>query len=357
MTDSNGAVLPGVTVVLKNTAINFERTVVSNATGAFRAPLMPLGPYTLTASLDGFATLVREGLELTLGQRMALQLQLSVAAVGESIVVTGESPLIETSRVETKIILDQATIEGLPNDGRNFLDFQTLTPGVTVAQGPDGDVLSINGQKGINNNVMIDGADFNNPFFGEQRGGQRPPYTFNIDAIENVLIVTEGAPAEFGRSSGGFVNVVTKSGTNSLKGSVHTFYKSDSLQESPKLPDGGTEPDFSFNQAQYGFTLGGALKKDKLFFFTALDTQKADETKQTDPNRIEPGVVDFLASVGLPGENGPIDRTDDANAYRAISALITTGRRRSPKGGYQLGRTDIARLGAGLVIWLPGTME
>jgi hypothetical protein len=309
--------MPGVAVVLKNTATDFERTVVTDSGGRFRAPLLPLGPYTVTASLDGFATIVREGLTLAVGQTMALQFEMQVSAIGEAITVTGESPLIETSRTETQVRIDDKAIEGLPNNGRNFLDFNTLTPGVTIVQGPDGDELSINGQKGINNNVMIDGADFNNPFFGEQRGGQRPAFTFNMDAIKEVLIVSEGAPAEFGRSSGGFVNVVTKSGTNKWRGTAHFFFKNDSLSESPQLADGGREPDFSFDQQQYGFTVGGPAMRDKLFFFGAADIQGADETKQTDPGRIAPDVVAFLDSVGLPSQNAPIDRTDDANAYLA----------------------------------------
>ncbi len=315
--DADSAILPGVAVVIKNTATDFERTVITDSRGRFRAPLLPLGPYTVTASLDGFSTLIREGLNLAVGQTMALQFELQVSAIGEAITVTGESPLIETSRTETQIRIDDAAIEGLPNNGRNFLDFNTLTPGVTIVQGPDGDELSINGQKGINNNIMIDGADFNSPFFGEQRGGQRPAFTFNMDAVKEVLIVSEGAPAEFGRSSGGFINVVTKSGTNKLRGTAHFFYKDDSISESPQLPDGGREPDFSFDQQQYGFTLGGPLLRDKLFFFAAADIQGGDETKQTDPTRIAPDVVAFLDSVGLPNENGSIDRTNDANAYLA----------------------------------------
>ncbi|MEJ2084448.1 MAG: TonB-dependent receptor, partial [Acidobacteriota bacterium] len=315
--DADGAVLPGATAVIKNTATDFERTVITDNGGRFRAPQLPLGPYTITVSLDGFATIVREGLDLAVGQTIALQFEMQVSAVGEAITVTGESPLIETSTTETQVRIDDKAIEGLPNNGRNFLDFNTLTPGVTIVQGPDGDEVSINGQKGINNNIMIDGADFNNPFFGEQRGGQRPPFTFNMDAIKEVLIVTEGAPAEFGRSSGGFVNVVTKSGTNKWQGTAHYFYRDDSLSDSPKLPDGGTEPDFSFNQQQYGFTVGGPAIRDKLFFFGAADIQDGEETKQTDSDRIAPDVVAFLDSVGLPNENGPIDRTDDANAYLA----------------------------------------
>ncbi len=315
--DESGSVLPGVTVTMTNTATNFEKVVVTDENGRFYSPLMPLGPYKVSASLEGFATLIREGLELQLGGEINLTITLTIAQVEQEIVVTGAAPLIETTRSESQIRIDDAAVEGLPNDGRNFLEFVKLTPGATIVQGPDGEELSITGQKGINNNIMIDGADFNNPFFGEQRGGQRPAFTFNQDAVKEVLVITDGAPAEFGRSSGGFVSVVTKSGTNDLRWSGHFFYQDDSLSESPQLPSGGREPDFSFDRSQIGFTLGGPLKQDKAFFFLAADIQKKDETKQTDPGRIEPEVVAFLDSVGLPNENAPIDRTDDGDAYLA----------------------------------------
>ncbi len=317
VSDESGAVLPGVTVTLTNTATNFEKVLVTDARGRFRGLLLPLGPYKVTASLEGFATLVREGLELDLGETINLRLTLKVADVGEEIVVTGEAPTIETSRTEGQIRIDDRAIEGLPNNGRNFLEFSKLTPGVTIVQGPDGEELSINGQKGINNNVSVDGADFNNPFFGEQRGGQRPPFTFNIDAVKEVLVVTEGAPAEFGRSSGGFVNVVTKSGTNDIKGSAHVFYKDDSLSESPINRDGSREPSFNFDQIQTGFTLGGPAVRDKLFYFFAYDVQTGDETKQNDPGRIDPRLVAFFAGLGAPNENAPITRTDDADVALA----------------------------------------
>jgi hypothetical protein len=314
--DESGAALPGVTVILTNTGTNFQKVVVTDGNGRFRGLLLPLGPYTVTAGIEGFATVVREGIGLSLGQTINLEFTLGVSATQEEITVTGEAALIETTRSESQIRIDDMAVEGLPNNGRNFLEFAKLTPGVTIVQGPDGDELSINGQKGINNNVMIDGADFNNPFFGEQRGGQRPAFTFNQDAVKEILIVPDGAPAEFGRSSGGFVSVVTKSGTNAFKGSAHVFYQDDSLSEDPQLRGGGTDP-FDFDRSQVGFTLGGPARKDKAFFFVAADVQRMDETKQADSGRIPADVVAFLEEQGLPNENAPIARTDDGDAYLA----------------------------------------
>ena len=315
--DPEGGVLPGASVTLRNTATNFEQVATTGNEGRFRAVLLPLGPYRITVSLDGFANLVREGADLAVGQTINLTLPLQLAGVEQEITVTAEAPVVETSRTEGSVRIDTAAIEGLPNNGRNFLDFIKLTPGVTLVQGPDGDELSINGQKGIANNISVDGADFNNPFFGEQRGGQRPPFTFNLEAVQEVVVVADGAPAEFGRSSGGFVNVITKSGTNAIKGSGHAFYTDDSLSGTPKNPDGSSAEEGDFDRTQGGFTLGGPLVKDKVFYFIAADAQRSSRTKQTNPNRMDPRLVSFLGSIGLPNENGPIERSDDAEVALA----------------------------------------
>jgi hypothetical protein len=315
--DESGAVVPGASVTIRNTGTNFERVTVTDADGRFRGLLLPLGPYRVSAALSGFSTSVREGLDLGVGDAIDLTLTLKVSGLQDEIVVTGEAPSVETSRTESSTKIDENSLRGLPNNGRNFLDFTRLTPGVTIVQGPDGDELSVNGQRGIHNNVSVDGADFNNPFFGEQRGGQRAAFTFNLDAVKEVVVVAEGANAEFGRASAGFVNVVTKSGTNDTHGTAHVFFKNDSLAGNPKRPDGSEADKFPSSQTQAGFTLGGPLQKDKLFYFVAADAQRGRSTKQTDPTRIEQSVVDYFASIGSPLENGPIDRTNDARVFLA----------------------------------------
>ena len=224
--------------------------------------------------------------------------------------MTADSPVVETTRAEGATRINQNAVEGLPNNGRNFLSYMQLTPGVTIVQGPDGDMISVGGQKGIANNISVDGADFNNPFFGEQRGGQRPAFTFNQDAIKEMVVVSDGAAPEFGRSGGAFVQVVTKSGTNDLMGSANFFWKADELSS-----DYSNGEKYPFDQEQFGATLGGPLKQNRLFYFLAYDQQRFRQTKQTDPARIEQRVVDFFAALGSPSENGPIDRTNDARVF------------------------------------------
>ncbi len=311
VTDQSGSAIPGATVTVLNTDTNFQRKLTTDSAGRFHAVQLPLGGYKVTASADKFGSLSRAGLDLAVGQTINLALTLSVASLSEIVNVAGEAPVVETGAVERASYIDKNSIRTLPNNGRNFYDFMNLTPGVAIVQGPDGNEISVNGQKGIANNVSIDGADNNNPFFGEQRGGQRPPFTVNLDAVKEFSVVSDGAPAEFGRSSGGFINVVTKSGTNQTHGTLHEYLKTSGLVA--KQSDGTSISDF--NQNQFGGTIGGPIKKDKLFYFVAYDQQIFSQTKQNNPNRIDPRLVDLFANrFGIPNENGPITRTNDANA-------------------------------------------
>ena len=310
--DSAGNSLPGATVLLRNVGTNLKRSYVADADGRFLAPLLPTGNYEIGAELAGYVP-ETSTIKVSVGANVVVSI---VMWPGEVIEIAGKaSALDRRSAVSTSF--DSDAVAGLPNNGRNFLDLMKLSPGVTVVQGPDGDEISVNGQRGIHNNVMVDGADFNNPFFGEQRGGQRAAFTFNLDAVEQVVVTANGANAEFGRSGSGFVTVLTKSGTNDFSGSAHLFGKDDALAARGKKADGSTDPDFAFNQEQAGFTLGGPIVKDKAFFFTSLDIQRGRSTKQTDPSRIEQRVVDALAALGSPDENGSITRTDDARAFLA----------------------------------------
>ena len=310
VSDPSGGRLPGATVTLLNTGTNFNRDLVTDSDGRFRGLLLPLGTYRLTVTLASFSTYVQDGIELVVGQTANIPIVLQLASVQEQITVTSDSPVVETTRSEQSTLINQQALRGLPNNGRNFLSFMQLTPGVTIVQGPDGDEISVNGQKGINNNVSVDGADFNNPFFGEQRGGQRPAFTFNQDAIKEMVVVSDGAAPEFGRSGAGFINVVTKSGTNVPSGSAHFFFKADELSS-----ENSAGEKFPNDQEQFGATFGGPLRKDRLFFFMAYDEQKFDQIKQLDPSRIEPRIVDFFAALGSPDENGSIARTNDARVF------------------------------------------
>jgi hypothetical protein len=317
VTDPAGTPVNGATVVLHELQTGFQRQLTTNERGVFVGSLLPLGIYDVTARSVGLSEVQRRGVRVTVGATVDLSLQLGAVQL-QAVVVEATQPVVEASKTENSTRLPTNAITGLPNNGRNYLNLTLLTPQVAIVQGPDGDELTIAGQKGIHNNISVDGADFNNPFFGEQRGGQRPPFTFNLDAVQEIVVLPGGGNPEFGRSSGGFVNVITKSGTNQLKGSVHYFGKSDAISGTPVHAGLTYQPDFQ--QHQFGFTLGGPLKKDKAFFFVAYDQQIYDETKQKDISRIDPVLrswMDTAYSGALRGDYGPIARTNDARALLA----------------------------------------
>ena len=321
VTDSAGVVVPLATVTLRNLETNFQRTLTASDRGIYVGTLLPLGTYDVSARRIGYRPAVRRGFVLRVGQTLDVTMVLEHQANElATVAVTGRVPQIDVSKVEASTQLPQEVVEGLPNNGRNYLNLTLLTPNVAVTQGPDGDELSIGGQRGIHNNVSVDGADFNNPFFGEQRGGQRPAFTFNLDAVQEVVVVSQGANAEFGRSGGGFINVITKSGTNQLKGTLHYYGKFDALASDAKHAGVSYKPDF--NQNQFGFTLGGPIVRDKAFFFVAYDQQVYTETKQT----TRPGgalltelktYTDSAFGGALRGDFGSITRTNDGNALLA----------------------------------------
>ena len=270
----------------------------------------------MTVRAEGWSEARQTGVQVRVGETVDLVLKMIIEM--EEFVVVARRPAVDVTRTETATRLPEEAVQDLPNNGRNFLNLTLLTPGVSIVQGPDGDELTIGGQRGIHNNISVDGADFNNPFFGEQRGGQRPAFTFNLDAVAEIVVVPHGANAEFGRSSGGFVNVITKSGTNTLSGSAHFFGKHDALSEIAR--HNGTERRPSFRQGQFGFTLGGPLKRDKAFFFAAYDQQVLRDTRQSDSDRLDPRLRAFMDTGfegALQGDYGPIDRTNDARAFLA----------------------------------------
>ncbi len=312
VTGPAGDAIPGATVVLRNTQTGLVRNTSTNERGIFVAALLPVGTYDVSTRSPGATEARRTGVALRLGETVDLTLALGAVTLA-AIEVTAGAPVVDPTRVESATRLSEDVVSNLPNHGRNFLNLTLLTPNVAVVQGPDGDELSVGGQRGIYNNVSVDGADFNNPFFGEQRGGQRPAFTFNLDAVEEMVVVAQGANAEFGRSAGGFVNVLTKSGTNELHGSAHYYGQGDPISASQFRNQGS--PDFT--QHQFGLTLGGPLRRDRAFFFLAYDQQVFDQTKQTDLNRMDPVLRTWMDSAfggALAADYGPIQRTNDANA-------------------------------------------
>jgi hypothetical protein len=183
VTDATGATLPGVTVEARQLETNLSRTLTTGTDGRFVFLKLPSGTYTLTYQLSGFATLVQENIGLTVGQAVTLSAGMTVSTVGETVRVTADAAVVETTRSAIASTLNQMTVESTPILGRKFEDLLTLTPGVSVVQGPDGDEITFAGQRGVFNNISLDGGDFNNGFFGEQVGGQRAAIDITLEAV------------------------------------------------------------------------------------------------------------------------------------------------------------------------------
>ena len=313
--DPNGAVLSGASVTVRNVNTGFERTVTSNSDGFFTAPLLPLGTYRVTTVANGFSNSVLENVEVTIGNTLALSIAMKVGGATETVDVTSEADAVDTARTELSTQINQRSVENLPINRRDFSRFALLTPGVSIVQGPDGDEISINGQKGIQNNVSIDGADANNPFFGEQRGGQRPAFTISLESVKEFQVIPVGASAEFGRSSGGFINAVTKSGTNRYSGSAFLFFRNEALSsQNPDAVDAGL-PVEDFTNYQFGGNVGGPIKRDRAFFFVAYER---NDGKSSKPNDIDPILANIFATrFNSPNEETIIDRTNVADVLLA----------------------------------------
>src|SRR5712672_499457 len=269
--DERGGSVAGATVEVRNLDTNFTQTEKTDSDGHFAFLNLAPGRYQLTISQPGFASVLQKNVKLTVGQAITIPVTMKISSVSQQIVVT-DVPVIETTKTESSTTLDEVAVANTPVLGRKFEDLLTLTPGVAITQGPDGDEINFNGQRGIFNNVSLDGGDYNNGFFGEQEGGQRAAIDITLDAVKEFQVVASGANAEFGRTAGGVVNVITKSGTNDVRGSAFYYQRLEALTSATS--DG--KPLDGFKRNQFGGSIGGPIAKDKLFFFAAAEGIRED---------------------------------------------------------------------------------
>src|SRR5204863_1853175 len=221
--DAQGGAVPGVTVTATNTQTGFTRTTVTGTDGAYRFLSLPIGVYKVTAELSGFATVTTENVELKVATERELNIALKQAAAAEAITVTAEAPLVATEPAVGTVV-SQRELENLPLNGRQFANLASLAPGTTLSVNADPTkpgqlTVALNGGSGRNVNYLIDGGDNTD----DTIGGALP--NFNLEAVQEFKIQTMSYKAEFGRSSGGVLSVVTKSGTNDFDGSVYGFFR------------------------------------------------------------------------------------------------------------------------------------
>ena len=256
--------LPGATVTVTSSDTGYTRSVVTNAEGLYTIPLLPPGSYELAAELTGFSP-TRRNLVLNVGATQTINAQLQVGGVQETVTVAAGSPLVETSATVRTTTVDLEAIANLPINGRRFQDFISATP--TVQVDPSRGQLSFAGQRGINSNISVDGADFNQPFFGGIRGGERSNNAFTVpqESIQEFQVVAAGYSAEFGRSTGGLVNAITKSGSNRLKGSAFYVNRNRDWAE-----DNAFGQSAAPTQQQFGGSVGGPISQGQALLLRRL---------------------------------------------------------------------------------------
>ena len=312
ISDTSGAILPGASVEVSGATVS--RTVTTDPTGTYRAVALPAGTYAVTASATGFQTKVVRGVTLVLDRTVNLDIALAPAPIAESVTVVGAAPLIDTATASTRQVIDDKTIETMPLNGRNYLDLIRLTPGVAVnagAQATDAPnrldtTGAIMGERAGNISYLMNGFSNNDDF----RGGVLQPLT--QDVVKEFEVISAGYKAEFGHGSGGVVNVITKSGTDSLLGSAFTFGRNDSLDSSNV---NGQDPP-KLKRYDYGLTLGGPVRRQKSWFFAS-----AEKVQETRGAIFPSGVPPLLAS----NENfSRLPRTNDTRLFGKYDQLLTS---------------------------------
>jgi len=280
VTDSTGAVLAGVNVEISNVDTNLTRSLVTDNDGRFAALQLPPGRYSLTLKLSGFATVKLDSVLTTVGETVRVSPAMKPGTT-ETVNVTAGSLAVDTARTAAASLLDETTVRSTPILGRKFEDLLTLTPGVSIVQGPDGDEITFAGQRGVFNSISLDGGDYTNGFFGEQVGGQRAAIDVTLEAVKEFQVIATGAGAEFGHTAGGVVNVITKSGTNAVHGSLFHFQRLEGLTSNTS--DG--KPLKDFHREQFGGTAGGPVVTNRAFYFLAVEGVRENLLR---PNLSEP---------------------------------------------------------------------
>ncbi len=269
--DPSGTAISGANVAIVNGGTNQRRELATSGSGLYTAVRLSAGTYSVLVEKTGFRTARRDGIELGVGAAITLDVQLELGSTTDSISVVSGLPLVETSRSQNSTLINERAVRELPINGRNFLDFTLLTPGV-VRDNRVGD-LSFGGQRGPANSLLIDGMDANSSYWGQSTGraGFRDPYAFSQDSVQEFQVLTNSFAPEIGRATGGVVNVITKSGTNRFHGSGFWFFRDRLFNANTFFNNLSGIPRQPYHYNQFGGNLGGPLRRDRLFFFYNYD--------------------------------------------------------------------------------------
>src|ERR1044072_1142566 len=273
--DPAGAVVSGATITVRNPSVGVTRTATSNDEGAYRFVQLPPGQYEVTVEAPNFKKAVVPSVTLTVGQRADLDFALEIGQITDVVTVTGaQTELIETSKTNVSNTVDQVRIENLPINQRDYINFTLTTSSVSRDNGrpicpAPASGLNFGGQRARSNLVQVDGADNTDNSVNASRS------TVSQEAVQEFQVVTNSFAPEFGRSAGGVVNVVTKSGTNDLHGNLFGFLRHRSFQARNAFAPIEAPP---FTRTQCGFALGGPFDKDRHFFFFAFEQRRRNES-------------------------------------------------------------------------------
>lgn len=270
--DSDGGVLPGTTITVTNVETGQERTVVTNEEGRYNVPLLPPGQYRAAAELQGFRRAVREPIALNVNQQQRADFTLEVGAVTEEVLVTAELPLVQTNTATVGTVVTRKETSELPLNGRNFLQLNLLVPGALPATkgttlGTQGGAINVHGLRESSNFFWLDGIDNTTQAIGQLI--VNPP-TYSIGEFR---VMSPTYSAEFGRTAGAQINVITRSGANTFHGDAYTFYRNSAMDAKNVFDPPGEIPLFRRNQ--HGLDLGGRLVRDRTFFFVGYETLRA----------------------------------------------------------------------------------
>src|SRR5216117_2994754 len=280
--DASGAVIPGVSITIKNVETGVTRTATTDEGGRYTVPELTLGDYEVEAQLAGFQTEVRSGITLTVGRSAVVNFALKVGQISDKVTITEEAPLVESTTSAMSSLVDERTIRDLPLNGRSWDNLALLQPGVVSVGAGQGSAafdfgtvtrFNVNGSRAYANSFLLDGTDINDHANGTPGGSAGT--NLGVDGIQEFKINTAVSPAEYGRSSGGVISAVTRSGTNDLHGTLFEFTRNnalDSLGYFDQVSHGGTGSVAPYRRNQFGGALGGPIKKDRTFFFVTYET-------------------------------------------------------------------------------------
>ena len=275
ISDKSGAVLPGAQIIVKNSGTGTTNEMLTNERGRYLVPLLQSGEYEIQVTMSGFTSVIRRGIRLAIGQNVVLDLMLEVGTVTQDVSVMADAnPINLTSSAISGLVTDRQ-IRDLPLNGRSFQQLALLQPGVTAALAAGNDVvggrtpkISINGARPEQNNFLLDGTDINNVY--NKTPGSVGGVLLGVDAVLEFQVLTNAYSAEYGRSAGGVINAVTRSGENAFHGSAFEFIRNSAL-DAKNFFDPSDKAIPAFKRNQFGATLGGPIRRDKTFFFGAYE--------------------------------------------------------------------------------------